>query len=59
MKSKKLSLKNLQVKSFVTGLDQNNVNTVKGGVDSDFCTLLLDCRETVVPRLCPSMICPC
>ena len=59
MKSKKLSLKNLQVNSFVTGLDQNDAETVKGGVFSDYCTQLLNCQETVIPRKCPSMLCPC
>lgn len=37
MKQKKLSLNNLKVKSFVTRIDDSNVNTVKGGAPTDHC----------------------
>jgi len=63
MKSKKLSLKHLQVKSFVTGLNGQEGQTVKGGAFTDGpgpqCTNGIACEETIIPRKCPSMLCPC
>jgi len=48
MKKKKLSLKGLEVKSFVTNLDDNLSNTVKGGsqaICSEDVTALTGCSE--------------
>ena len=58
MKSKKLSLKNLQVKSFVTKMDQDKINTVKGIVgggpgdwgNSDCCSVT--CTNGVMDACC-------
>ena len=62
MKSKRLTLDQLAVKSFITEMPEKKEQTVKGGfetiVDTN-CTLELACRDTVVPRKCPSMLCPC
>lgn len=43
MKTTKLSLETLQVKSFVTNMKEEKLNTVQGGkahfTDVDFCTI--------------------
>lgn len=58
MKSKKLALNQLAVKSFVTEMSEKTGQTVKGGSDTPFPTLQLICGDTIIPRRCPSMLCP-
>ena len=50
MKSKKLSLKNLQVESFITSIHPNLTHTIKGG-DSGGASAGKDCKE--VSEDCP------
>lgn len=41
MKMKKLNLSSLKVESFVTSLEENNANTLKGGTSTPECAVML------------------
>ena len=47
MKKKKLNLNDLKVESFVTSLDSEDRNTVKGGADHIEHTDIVDCHSIV------------
>lgn len=52
MKKNKIELSDLKVKSFVTGLEKDNVVTVKGG-SGKWCSDVPNCEETWIISLAP------
>ena len=51
MKTKKLNLNNLQVKSFITSLDEKNASTVKGGTDTRVYIMTVSIAVTLVTAI--------
>ena len=61
MKTKKLNLSDLKVKSFVTALDENNTKTVQGGITrfpcyTFGCTINICGTDTVVLLHCSQAV---